>query len=138
MPESWRGTLGYSKTLLKTYLSIDANYSLNVHQPGSYDLNFAGTPRFTLANEAARPVFVSASNIDPSSGAVSSVQSRTSAAAGRVSNQVSDLHGDAKQLIFYAIPPSPIPSLHSLSATPTPTRMRSRAGSMAARPATRV
>ena len=107
VPESWRATLGYTRTLLKTYLSIDANYSLNLHQPGTYDLNFAGTPRFSLANEAGRPVYVNASNIDPSSGAVSSVQSRTSPAYGRVSDQLSDLRGEATQLIFYAIPPSP-------------------------------
>ncbi len=105
--ESWRGTLGYSKTLFSTYLSIDANYSLNLHQPGTYDLNFAGAPQFSIADEGARPVFVSPSNIDPSSGAVSSVQSRTSAAYGRVVDRLSDLRGDARQLTVWAIPNLP-------------------------------
>jgi hypothetical protein len=104
---SWRGTLGYSKTLLSTYLSIDANYSLNLHQPGMYDLNFAGAPQFSIADEGARPVYVSPANIDPSSGAVSSVQSRTSAAYGRVLDQRSDLQGYARQLTVYAIPSLP-------------------------------
>jgi hypothetical protein len=106
VPESWRATLGYSKTLLDVYLSVDANYSLNLNQPGTYDLNFAGTPRFMLANEASRPVYVSASNIDPSSGAVSSVQSRTSPEFGRVADQVSDLRGEARPIIVYAVPTS--------------------------------
>ena len=68
--ESWRATLGYSKTLLATYLSIDANYALNLHQPGTYDLNFAGAPQFSIADEGGRPVYVSPSNIDPARGRV--------------------------------------------------------------------
>ena len=31
------------------YLAIDGMYSLNLNQPGIVDLNFAGTPHFTLA-----------------------------------------------------------------------------------------
>jgi hypothetical protein len=105
--DSWRATLGYSKTLLATYLSIDANYSLNLHQPGTYDLNFAGAPQFAIADEGGRPVYVSPSNIDPASGAVSSVQSRASPAYGRVVDQRSDLRGDARQLTVYAVPSLP-------------------------------
>ena len=104
---SWRATLGYSKTLLATYFSIDANYSLNLHQPGTYDLNFGGTPQFTMAGEGGRPVYVSPSSIDPSSGAISSVQSRVSPAFGRVVDQRSDLRSEARQLTVYAIPGLP-------------------------------
>lgn len=106
-PESWRATLGYSKTLFSTYLSIDANYAINLHQPGTYDLNFAGAPQFSIADEGARPVYVGPSSIDPSSGAVSSVQSRTSAAYGRVVDQRADLRGETGQVTVYAIPNIP-------------------------------
>ena len=127
VPESWRATLGYSKTLLSTYLSIDANYSLNLHQPGTYDLNFAGSPRFSLAGEGARPVYVSASSIDAGSGAISSVQSRTSAAYGRVSDQLSDLRSEARQIILYAIPSLPYRvGIVTLGYTYTEARAQSR------------
>ena len=104
-PESWRANVGWTATsVLKTYISIDATYSLNLHQPGTVDLNFAGTPRFTLANEANRPVFVSPTSIVPATGSVSTIEARTTTAYGRVSERVSDLRGDARQLSVYAIP----------------------------------
>src|ERR1019366_7874420 len=127
VPESWRATLGYSKTLLSTYLSIDANYSLNLHQPGTFDLNFVGTPRFSLAGEGGRPVYVSASSIDAGSGAISSVQSRTSPAYGRVSDQLSDLRSEARQIILYAIPSLPFRvGIVTLGYTYTEARAQSR------------
>jgi hypothetical protein len=104
-PESWRGSLGWTNTnLLNTYLAIDGTYSLNLHQPGTIDLNFAGTPRFTLGGEANRPVFVNPESIVPTTGSVSAVEARSSSAFGRVNDRVSDLRGDARQLAVYAIP----------------------------------
>lgn len=104
-PESWRANLGWTNTnLLNTYLSIDGTYSLNLHQPGTLDLNFAGAPQFSLADEGNRPVFVRPSSIVPSTGSVSTIEARTTAAFGRVNERVSDLRGDARQLAVYAIP----------------------------------
>ena len=57
-----------------------------------------------LADEANRPVFVSPTSIVPATGSVSTIEARTTAAYGRVSERVSDLRGDARQLSVYAIP----------------------------------
>ncbi len=105
--ESWRGNLGVTTDMLFTHWSIDGTYSLNLHQPGTVDLNFAGTPQFSLANEGNRPVFVAPTSIVASTGAVSAVEARSHAEFGRVAEQVSDLRGDAKQLAVYAIPNLP-------------------------------
>ena len=71
---SWRGTLGWTNTLLGNYFAIDGTYSLNLNQPGVVDLNFAGTPQFTLAGENNRPVFVPPSSIVASTGAATAVR----------------------------------------------------------------
>ena len=105
--ESWRASLGFTKRIRNVYLSVDGSYSINLNQPGTLDLNFAGQPRFALANENNRPVFVSPSSIYPSTGTLSSVQSRSSSAFGPVLESVSDLRGDARQVTVYAIPNIP-------------------------------
>jgi hypothetical protein len=104
VPESWHATLGWTMTMFSTYLATDATYAVNLHQPGTRDLNFAGVPRFSLADEGNRPVFVSPSSIDPGSGAMSAVESRSSSAYGSVNDQVSDLRSESRQLTVYAIP----------------------------------
>jgi hypothetical protein len=104
-PESWRASLGWTDTnLLNAYVAIDGTYSLNLHQPGTIDLNFAGAPRFTLADEANRPVFVSPSSIVPSTGSLAAIDARTTDTFGRVNERVSDLRGDARQIAVTAIP----------------------------------
>jgi hypothetical protein len=104
----WRATLGWTNTILGNYLAVDGVYSLNLNQPGNVDVNFAGVRRFALADEGSRPVFVSAPSIVPSTGALSSVESRRSDAFGRVVDRVSDLRGDTRQLTVYGIPNIPI------------------------------
>lgn len=104
---SWRSTLGWTNTILGNYFAIDGFYTLNLNQPSLVDVNFADTPKFTLANEGGRPVFVSPSSIVPSTGAASAVESRSDAAFGRVADRVSDLHGDARQVTVYLIPNLP-------------------------------
>lgn len=104
---AWRGTLGWTNTVLGTYMALDATYSLNLHQPGVTDLNFAGAPKFGLVDEGGRPVFVSPSSIVSSTGAVSATESRRTAAFGRVSDRVSDLRGDARQVTAYFVPSIP-------------------------------
>jgi len=104
---SWRGTLGWTNTILGNYVSVDGTYALNLNQAGVVDLNFAGAPKFTLASEGNRPVFVSATSIVPSTGTASAVESRRSAAFSRVTDRVSDLKADTRQVVAYVIPNIP-------------------------------
>jgi hypothetical protein len=105
--QSWRATLGFTKRIKNVYLSVDGSYSINLNQPGTLDLNFAGLPRFSLANESNRPVFVSPSSIYPGTGTLSAVQSRSHGAFGPALESVSDLRGDSRQVTVYAIPSIP-------------------------------
>jgi hypothetical protein len=104
---SWRATLGWTNTVKGNYMSIDGVYSLNLNQPGTLDLNFAGARRFELSNEGNRPVFVSATSIVPGTGAATAVESRVSSAFGRVAERVSDLRSDTRQITAYVIPNIP-------------------------------
>lgn len=107
VPASYRTSLGLTKVMLGTYFTLDASYSLNVNQPSSYDLNFAGSEKFSLHDEGDRPVYVNPSSIDPASGAVSSVSARSVPAYASVLDKMSDLHGDVRQVVIYAIPNIP-------------------------------
>ena len=104
---AWRGGLGWTSTVMGNYIAVDGLYSLNLNQPGTIDLNFAGVPRFTLPGEANRPVFVAPTSVVTSTGAVTAVESRLSTAFGRVTDRVSDLRGDTRQFTVYAIPNIP-------------------------------
>lgn len=95
---SWRANLTLARTAGPFSLSIDGVYSLNLDQPGTFDLNFSNTPRFALADEAGRPVFVGAVSIVPSTGALSNVGARTDSAFGRVVRYQSDLRSTSRQL----------------------------------------
>jgi len=107
--ESWRANLGWTNSdVLGAYVAIDGIYSLNLHQPGVVDLNFAGTPQFELSNEGNRPVFVSPTSIVAGTGAVSPVEARVASQYGTVADRVSDLRGDTRQLQAYVIPNLPI------------------------------
>ena len=57
MARSWRSNLAWSSIFKRFNYTLEGIYSLNLNQPGTYDLNFSNTPRFTLADEA-RPIFV--------------------------------------------------------------------------------
>ncbi len=102
---SWRANLGWSGETHGVGVTLDGIYSLNRGQPGVVDLNFSGTPRFTLPDEG-RPVFVGASAIVPGTGAVSPLDARRSAAFGRVLGQRSDLDGFGRQLTLTLSPGS--------------------------------
>jgi hypothetical protein len=106
---TWKGTLGWTHWNDYLYVAIDGTYALNLNQPGTIDLNFAGTPRFSLADEGGRPVFVPASSIVDGSGIAASVDSRRTPAFGRVADRVSDLRGDARQLSVYVMPGGLVP-----------------------------
>ena len=103
---SIRSNLGWSGPILKNRFAsgVDLTYSLNLNQPGSYDLNFAGGPQFTLADEAGRPVFVQTTSIVPATGAAAAQGSRTSARYSRVSELRSDLESRSTQLTLRLSP----------------------------------
>ena len=104
---SWRGTAGWTNTILGNYLAIDATYSLNRSQAGVVDVNFNGAQKFALADENNRPVYVSPSSIVTSTGSSSPVESRRLTTFGRVADRVSDLRGDARQITAYVVPNIP-------------------------------
>ena len=100
---SWRGNLGWSSSLGDNLYSVDATYALNLSQPGTTNLNFAGEQRFATADET-RPVFVSPAEIVPASGAVSTIDARQSARFADVTSDVSDLRSTTEQLTVTARP----------------------------------
>ncbi len=70
-PRAWRGSIGASRRIVgRMSLNVDLSGSLGEAQTGYRDLNLNTTPQFTLASEGNRPVFVPASSIIASTGAV--------------------------------------------------------------------
>jgi hypothetical protein len=98
VPHSWRASLDWSTNISNWLFKLGGLGSYDLSQPGSVDANFSGVQRLTLPSEGDRPVFVSSASIDPSSGAVSAVESRRSDQYGRVGMRVSDLRGYGGQL----------------------------------------
>jgi hypothetical protein len=97
-PRSWRANLSYAASLSRFILfTVEGIYSLNLNQPGQRDLNFANVQRFSTSLEG-RPVFAGASSILPSSGLVSSADSRRSSLFGSVISNRSDLRSISRQL----------------------------------------
>jgi hypothetical protein len=103
-PRSWRGNLGWTSHWRGVGYALGATYTDDRRQPGATDLNFAGVPRFTLADEG-RPVFVSPASVDAATGAVSAVEARRSTAFGRVTRLTSDLRGVGRQATALVFPP---------------------------------
>lgn len=100
---SWRGNLQWGSAIKKLVYSVDVIYSANLNQPSVIDLNFDGTPEFTLATDG-RPVFVPESSIVASTGAVAAAAARRSASFGSVMSRRSDLRGWARQLMVRGRP----------------------------------
>jgi hypothetical protein len=98
-PRTRRASLGFSRRFFTRYsLSIDGTYARGVDQTGRTDLNLNGTPRFTLASEGNRPVFVDPSSIVPETGALSVVGSRLHPEYGQVMLIDSKLASETEQL----------------------------------------
>jgi hypothetical protein len=95
---SWRGNLSWGSAFKTLSYSVDAIFSLNLNQPSTTDLNFAGVSRFTLANEGGRAVFVPPSSVIPSTGALTLTSARREAEYGSVLSRTSDLRGWARQV----------------------------------------
>jgi hypothetical protein len=98
VPRSWRASLDWTTSVRSLVLRAGALGSYDLNQPGLVDANFAGVPRFALAGEGGRPVFVTEAAIDPATGGVSAAQSRVSSQFGRVGVRTSDLRGYGGQL----------------------------------------
>jgi hypothetical protein len=98
-PRSWRTSLGVQRSVTQLIrVSFDGSYARGVSQTGFTDLNLDDTPRFALANEGGRPVFVDPGQIDPATGALGFTNSRVDPAFGQVIEANSDLGSTSKQV----------------------------------------
>jgi hypothetical protein len=97
----WGVALGWNGRVARSLIgSVSANYSLNLHRPGTLDRNFNPAARFTLNGEDARPVFVSPASIVTTTGAVTASDSRVRSEFAHVNELRSDLRSDSKQIII--------------------------------------
>jgi len=96
MAHSWRGNLAWSSVAKAFNYTVEGLYSLNLNQPGTYDLNFKNAPLFTLPDEG-RAMFANASSIVPASGLVSPIDSRVSTNYARVVSARGDGRSVSKQ-----------------------------------------
>ncbi|MFI5257013.1 MAG: carboxypeptidase regulatory-like domain-containing protein [Gemmatimonadales bacterium] len=105
-PRSVRGNLQWNGPILNNRFNatIEGTYSRNLDQRSFVDLNFRPTVQFLLPDEGGRPVFVQPGSIVPGTGAIAVGDARVSPQFNRVSEQVSDLIGETKQLRFSLSP----------------------------------
>ncbi|MEO8621376.1 MAG: carboxypeptidase-like regulatory domain-containing protein, partial [bacterium] len=101
---AWRSNLAWASNWRGLGYALGGVYSSDRYQPGTVDLNFAGTQRFTIADEG-RPVFVDPSSIVGSTGAVTSVDARRVASYGQVNASTSNLRAISRQLTAAIMPP---------------------------------
>ncbi len=96
---SLRANLNWNGPILNNLFTatFDVTYSNNMNQPGTVDLNFLPTTQFSLASEGGRPVYVTPTRIDPTTGAIAAGGSRVSALYNRVNEARSDLRSESKQ-----------------------------------------
>jgi hypothetical protein len=99
-PYSVRAAGDWSGPILdnRFVLGVQTVASTGMSQSGFVDANLDATPRFTLANEANRPVFVDPSAIVQASGSIAISASRVSRSFQHVSVQMSDLRVSSRQL----------------------------------------
>jgi hypothetical protein len=93
-------------------LGLQSIVSSGRHQEGEVDLNLDPTPRFALAGEGNRPVFVDPLSIVPSTGAISPVGSRVSPAFQHVWAERSNLTLASKQVSINVKPVTANPLMH--------------------------
>ncbi len=98
-PRAWRASLGVERRLTQLLrLNVDASAAAGVRQTGYTDLNLNATPRFALAGEGGRPVYVPASAIAPNTGAPSFIASRADTAFSSVVEAFSGLKTTSEQV----------------------------------------
>jgi len=105
-PRSLRSNLQWQSPVLGNRFgaTVDVTYSLNLNQGSTYDLNFKPEQRFTLANEAGRPVFAQATSIFPTTGSIATSEARVTNAFSHVSQLRSDMKSEAKQIMLSVSP----------------------------------
>jgi hypothetical protein len=98
-PRARRASLAFVRRFPGNYwVSLEGSYARGLSQYGFRDLNLVTTPRFSLADEAGRPVYVPADSVVAATGALSSTSSRLHPEFGDVLLIRSDLQSDTKQL----------------------------------------
>jgi len=98
-PRAWRASLGVERRLNQLLrFNVDASVAAGVQQTGYTDLNLNSTPKFTLANEGNRPVYVPATTIAPATGAPSFIASRLDTAFSSVVEAFSGLKTTSEQV----------------------------------------
>jgi hypothetical protein len=107
-PRAVRSNVNWNGPILgnRFNASVDLTYSLNLNQAGTLDLNFQPTQRFTLPDEAERPVYAQLASIVPTTGAIASRDARVSPLFNRVSQLRSDLRSESRQLRVGIFPAS--------------------------------
>ena len=105
-PRSVRSNVNWSGPTVNNRFStsIDLTHSVNLGQTSTVDLNFSPVQRFTLADEGARPVYVSESGIVPSTGTVAAQNARKDARYARVNEMRSDLRSESYQATLRVSP----------------------------------
>jgi hypothetical protein len=99
VPRTLRASLNASRSFAKAWnVSIDGSFSNGYAGTAARDLNLAAAPRFTLEDEADRPVYVAPSAIVTSTGAIALSDSRVVPAFGTVSLISSSLRNEYRSL----------------------------------------
>lgn len=102
-PRSWRANLAWASAWKSINYTVEGLYSLNLDQPGTYDLNFSGSPQFALSGEQ-RLMYVGPGDIVGATGLVASSGSRKSTDFGRVTQNRGDGRSESRQLTITARP----------------------------------
>ncbi len=112
-PYSLRGAADWSGPVLdnRFVFGVQTVISSGMSQSGFVDANLNPTARFTLANEANRPIFADAGAIVPTTGSVAIASSRRSPSFQHVALQESNLRVSARQLTVNLKPVTANPRL---------------------------
>ena len=96
--KTYRGSLGVTRRFWNTWsFNVDASYVRGIGQSASRDLNLNETARFTIGNEANRPVFADPTQIITTTGAIPQSASRVDVNYGTVNRLFSQLENETKQ-----------------------------------------
>jgi hypothetical protein len=96
---AWRASLGFERRLTQLFrATLELSVARGVAQQGFYDLNLASTPRFALASEGDRPVYVAPIEISPLGGVPRFLASRTDSTFGQVLEARSNLGLQSEQV----------------------------------------
>jgi hypothetical protein len=125
-PQAWFAAFGVTKPISKrTSVSLNLSGVTGGGVSGASDVNLSPTPQFHLADEGNRAIYVPAGSIDPTTGAVSLLNSRINSQFGQVLALTSRLHqiGGSATAGFQTIGESG--ALFQLSYTITGSRQQS-------------